>query len=225
MDDERDEDRKTLKRNTEHKKFLEMTKDLEERPIIQELMGKIAPCEVLELGSGSERDTVCMLESGCRVTAVDSDAESREIISRRINQEALGRFNFRHEKFENLNLEKDKYDLVVGLYSLFFCNKTHFSDFFKKIVASLKSGGTFAGIFLGPEDDWIVQGRNVTYQTRTELLELLRRDFVIDEEKPFTEVQYDQYKIDENKKIIYDEKGNPVKKKHWHVYRVVVKKK
>ena len=223
MDDRDDE--KEITRKSSHKKFLELTKDLEARPIIQKLMKEMAPCEVLELGSGSGRDTVCMLENGCHVTAVDNDPESREIIGRRTTSDAFSRLDFRQEDFKNLKLNKAKYDLVVGMYSLFFCDQEHFNSFFEEVMSSLKSGGMFVGIFLGPNDDWIKMGKNRTYHSRSEILELLNKFFSFDENKDFEEKQYDQYELDNDKKVITDEKGNPVVKKHWHVYRIIARKK
>ena len=222
--DDRNDDR-DFSNKSAHKRFMELTKGLKARPIIKRLMKEMAPCEILELGSGSGRDTAYMLEAGCNVTAVDCDPESRDIIGNKVSEVAFSRLDFRNEDFRNLKLDKMKYDIVVAMYSMFFCDKLHFKDFFDEVISSMKPGGIFVGTFLGPDDDWIKAGKNYTYHNRREIIELLKKQFQFKEDRDFEEKQYDQYELDNDRNILLDEKVNPIVKKHWHEYRVIAKKK
>ena len=53
----------------------------------------------------------------------------------RLNNEELEKFNFECQDFENIELEKN--NLLVANFSIPFCNKDYFDEFWKKIANSI----------------------------------------------------------------------------------------
>ncbi|MEE0865258.1 MAG: hypothetical protein U0L98_00395 [Clostridia bacterium] len=77
--------------------------------------------------------------------AIDRE-DTRSIIESRLNTEELERFQFICQDFENIQLDKN--DLIVSNFSLPFCNKKYFNEFWNKIVNSINTGRIFCWKFL-----------------------------------------------------------------------------
>lgn len=173
----------------------------------------------LELGTGAGADTIYMLEKGWNVTAVDINSKSEKIIREKLknvlSEEINQRLTFRNEAFEDLKLEKNKYDLVVGFDSLHFCGKNHFQTFFNNIVDSIKPGGYLIGNLLGVKDDWNKKETYMPFFTYEQVQKLIEKDF---------EYEGDDILCFEER---FKEKGKEVsgKPKCWHGFFLRIRKK
>lgn len=164
----------------------------------EKLDGNVA----IDIGCGAGNDTICLLEQGFKVTAVDSDNQVKEIIENRCeNSESLdiviGDFS---------NVELPQADLIFANFSLFFV-KENFDVFMKNLLEKVNKNGFFVGNFLGKEDDWKTS-KTKTIVEKDELLAFFK-DFKI-------------YYFSEEK---YCKDGITKKNKFWHVYTVIAQKK
>lgn len=99
----------------------------------------------IDLGCGAGRDTIFLIKNNWNVIAIDRE-DTRSIIESRLNTEELQRFQFICQDFENIQLDKN--DLIVSNFSLPFCNKKYFNEFWNKIVNSINTGRIFCWKFL-----------------------------------------------------------------------------
>lgn len=91
----------------------------------------------IDLGCGAGRDTIFLIKNNWNVTAIDRE-DTQNIIEANLNEEELKKFKFICQDFENIQLEKN--DLVVSNFSIPFCSKNYFNDFWDKIVNSINNG-------------------------------------------------------------------------------------
>ena len=89
-----------------------------------------------DLGCGAGRDTIFLIKNNWNVIAIDRE-DTKDIIEISLNAEELKKFKFVQQNFENIQLDKN--DLIVSNFSIPFCNKNHFNDFWLKIVNSINS--------------------------------------------------------------------------------------
>lgn len=214
LEDDREEAR--IKANNE--KWTEYRKrtreELPKKPLVK-LLDRLEPGKAIELGPGSGTDTLYLLEKGWQVLGVDSASGTEEDIRdliRTKNQDVLANFSFQSQKFEDLELEKEGYDLLVGFNSVFFCSPEKFNDFFKILTDSIKPQGYLLINLLGKNDDWRnTESKHRTFLEWEEIVELLK-DFEIDE-----------YTIKERE---FDSETTMSKTpKHWHTFFICAKKK
>lgn len=90
----------------------------------------------IDLGCGAGRDTIFLIKNNWNVIAIDRE-DTKDIIEVSLNAEELKKFKFVQQDFENIQLDKN--DLIVSNFSIPFCNKNHFNDFWLKIVNSINS--------------------------------------------------------------------------------------
>lgn len=159
----------------------------------------------LDLGCGAGRDTKFLLEEGFDVVAVDKAEKALEYL-KGFPQEHL---EIQLSSFENFDFEEEKYDLVNAQFSLPFTDRDRFSEVFRKVKASLKSGGIFVGQLFGVNDDWY---KSPTTRTTFHTIEEARALFSDMEVLKFVEKDYDGTIAD----------GTP---KHWHTFHVLARKK
>ena len=97
-----------------------------------------------DLGCGAGRDTVFLIKNGWNVSAIDRE-NTKDIIEFKLNKEELKRFKFICQDFENIKLDKN--DLIVSNFSLPFCDKKIFNEFWNKIIDSINTGRIFCWEF------------------------------------------------------------------------------
>ena len=93
--------------------------------------------DAIDLGCGAGRDTIFLIKNNWNVTAIDRE-DTKNIIEANLNIKELKRFKFVCQNFENIQLDKN--DLIVSNFSLPFCSKNYFNDFWNKIVNSINNG-------------------------------------------------------------------------------------
>lgn len=91
----------------------------------------------IDIGCGAGRDTVFLIKNGWNVIAIDRE-DTKDLIQAKLDNGELKKFKFECQNFENISLEEN--DLVVSNFSIPFCSKNYFSEFWNKIVDSITSG-------------------------------------------------------------------------------------
>ena len=94
----------------------------------------------IDLGCGTGRDTTFLIKNNWNVLAIDRE-DTRELIEEKLNESELKRFRFACQNFENIELEEN--NLIVSNYSIPFCSKNYFYEFWDKIVQSILPGRIF----------------------------------------------------------------------------------
>ena len=116
-------------------KYYENTENALPHPMVKKFMNMNSnPKYTIDLGCGAGRDTIYLIKNGWKVLSIDKENTS-EIISSKLNNEELEKFNFECQDFENIELEKN--NLLVANFSIPFCNKDYFDEFWKKIANSI----------------------------------------------------------------------------------------
>jgi SAM-dependent methyltransferase len=158
----------------------------------------------IDLGCGAGRDTLELLHRGWRVLAIDNQPEAMMFLRSAVPPSQRRRLRTRLASFETVRLPKS--DLINASYSIPFCRPERFDAFWRKIVASLRSGGWFSAHFFGVRDEW-VGSEDLTFQTSAQVKALLN-EF---EKKYFRDREWDG-------------RTASGKRKHWHVISVVARK-
>lgn len=116
-------------------KYYENTKDALPHAMVKKFIKmNIKPKNAIDLGCGAGRDTIYLIKNGWNVLSIDRE-NTREIIADKLNNEEIKRFNFKCLSFENIKLEKS--NLLVSNFSIPFCNKNYFKEFWREISNSI----------------------------------------------------------------------------------------
>ena len=165
----------------------------------KELKGKTA----IDLGAGAGNDAKFLLEKGFKVTCIDKEEKSKEIIMSQITQNENLKFEL--QEFEKIKLHKA--DLIYSCFSLHFCNPEKFDNLMDEIMENVNLNGFFVGNFLGKEDGWYGNDKKT----------FLSKERVLDYFKDF-EIKYYA-----EKKYVKDAVIGG--KKNWHVFEIMAMKK
>jgi SAM-dependent methyltransferase len=171
-------------------------------------LGTVPPGRrVLDLGSGSGRDSLHFLARGFRVTAVDSHPAALAELKTRAEQAGIAeRLTCVCERYEKLELESESFDLINASMALPFCDPARFREVWESLRRALKPRGVFAGHFFGKHDEWAHRGE-MTFLWQSELEGFLIGLEMLD----FTEHELDR--------------ETPTgEHRHWHYFEVVVRK-
>ncbi len=184
---------------------------LRPRPILLEVLAMIAEDKeadlvktAYDLGCGAGGDTAHLLADAWHVWAVDSHQNAMKAVLE--NKEAYeeGQLSFQHASFEEMKWE-GKANLINASYSLPFCKPDKFPKVWENILSHMSERAWFAGHFFGPNDDW---ADNLTTLSKVELEEMFA-DFEI-------------------LKMLEEEADRPTalgSMKHWHIFKVIARKK
>ena len=127
-------------------KYYENTKNALPHDNIKEFIKiQTKPGKAIDLGCGTGRNTVFLIKNKWNVIAIDREDDVKNIIIDKLNKEELKRFNFISKNFENIELEKN--NLIVANFSIPFCNKNNFNEFWKKITDSILKNRIFCRKF------------------------------------------------------------------------------
>lgn len=165
----------------------------------------------LDLGCGSGRDTFELCKRGWQVDAVDSNKDSIELAQKTLHEiDPSNKVTFVQSQFEDLKLEKNKYDLINASYSLPFCQPKFFSQFWQQISESLKVNSIFTFELFGDKDSWNSRfnNQNMTFLSSTEVSNLIL---------PFQILEFEEF---EKEGPSFSEPS-----KYWHYFEITVRKK
>ena len=164
--------------------------------------------QAMDLGCGSGRDTLLLLERGWRVLAIDSEAQAIATLKERVDDLARRDATFGEHlavcicTFEQIPWPTSL-QLVNASFSLPFCQPDRFAEVWQALRRSLQPDGWFCGQFFGDRDEWSVYA-NVVSLARPELMELFAGATIVELE----EEEYDGQTAT----------GTP---KHWHIFHVI----
>lgn len=161
----------------------------------------------IDLGCGVGQDTLCLINKGWHVLAVDKDKVPFNFFYNKLKHQSL--IEIYISPFEEITFEDyPKAQLIHAAYSLPFCSSEHFHNFWKKIVEQIEPDGIFAGHFFGLQHSWLSKEGKMTFHSREEILSMFNG----------FRIEY----VEEEIKDELDVMGNPV---HWHVFHIIARKK
>lgn len=163
--------------------------------------------QAADLGCGTGRDTLLLLERGWDVLAIDAEVQAITALHDRVKD--CGKPQFADQlstqccAFEAIQWPTSL-QLVNASFSLPFCAPDRFTVVWQAIRQTLQVGGWFCGQFFGDRDEWSVY-TDVTSVSRSDLLVLLQGATIVELE----EEEYDGQTAT----------GTP---KHWHIFHVII---
>jgi tellurite methyltransferase len=158
----------------------------------------------IDLGCGAGNDTAALLSQGWHVLAIDRELEAIDRVRARTSPEDLKRLECQVASFAEAQLPLC--DLVNASFSLPFCRPEDFGAVWSNILASLRTGGRFAGQLFGDRDTWSAELR-MTCHTVHEARAL-----------------FDTFEIESWLEQEYDGTTALGDDKHWHRFSVVARK-
>ena len=127
------------------KKYYENTENALPNLMVKKFIDmNINPANAIDLGCGAGRDTVFLIKNGWNVLSIDRE-NTKEFIEKKLNNEEIKKFRFLIQNFENIELEKT--NLLVANFSIPFCDKEHFANFWGKINDSILKDRIFCWKF------------------------------------------------------------------------------
>jgi trans-aconitate methyltransferase len=156
----------------------------------------------VDLGCGVGHAALFLLNKGYEVFAVDRSPAALEIVR--------GRLKPGHKatlvEADMSDWPIPEADVITAGFSLFFLKPGQLEPFWKRLTASLKPGGLFAGQFLGVRDEWA--GESHAAMERETLEEMLT---------PYDVLYFEE--AERKGKTVLD------RPKYWHVFHVVARKR
>lgn len=168
--------------------------------------------KVIDLGCGAGTDSLYFLEQGWHVLAIDSQPDFIIRVRETMPNELQDTFEIKEMSFEELQLPY-LVDCIIANYSLPFCNPKNFNKMWEEIVGNINKEGIFSGVFFGDKDEWANNfSKERTFHSREQVMNLFEDFYIID----FWEEDYD------GRCCGRDGEAVP---KHWHIFKVVARKK
>ncbi|MGH7124032.1 MAG: class I SAM-dependent methyltransferase [Stellaceae bacterium] len=184
------------------------TADRPPRRTLLQALARAGPSEMprlaVDLGCGDGRDTIELLRRRWAVLAIDAEPAAIECVQARPDLPEDARLSCLMQRFEDAAWPPA--DLVNASFSLPLCPPERFPEVWRRITASLKPGGRFAGQLYGDRDGWV--GRpGMTHLSRA-AVERLLADLTVE-------------LFDEEETDSVTPRGKP---KHWHIFHIVVQR-
>ena len=158
----------------------------------------------VDLGCGTGRDAIELLRRGWRVLAIDAEPGAIAALCARPDLPQGARLEARVARFEETAWPAA--DLVNASFALPLCPPPLFPALWRRIVASLRRGGRFAGQLYGDRDDW-ARDPGVTHLDRPGLDALLAG------------LKVELFREEEEDAVT--PRGRA---KHWHVFHLVARR-
>jgi SAM-dependent methyltransferase len=158
----------------------------------------------VDLGCGDGRDTVELLRRGWRVLAIDAEALALERLTQRSDLPPAAQLETLCGRFEDATWPAA--DLVNASFALPLCPPALFPALWRRIAASLRPGGRFAGQLFGERDGW-AGNPGMTHLDRAAALHLLE-GFAVE-------------LFEEEETDALTPRG---RKKHWHLFHIVARR-
>ena len=98
-----------------------------------------ANSNVLEVGTGSGQATTPILNTGCKLTAVEYGEKFSELLKNKFKE--YPKFSVITDKFEDISLEENAFDLVFSASAFHWIPE---KIGYEKVFSILKKGGVFA---------------------------------------------------------------------------------
>jgi tellurite methyltransferase len=136
----------------------------------------------IDLGCGTGRESIFLLERGWQVLAIDQQASAIQTLRSSAAPDMAGRLQALVAAFETLDLPPA--DLIWAGISLPFCHPSQFDTLWRKICSALVPGGRFAGDFFGSRHAWSRE-KDMTFHTREQVVSLcsgLQLEYIVEEE-------------------------------------------
>ena len=167
--------------------------------------GRPRNARAVDLGCGSGRDAVEILRRGWRLLAVDAAPEAITALRARRDLPVGARVDTLVSRHEEVLFPSC--DLVNASFSLPLCSAAAFPEVWDKILAALRPGGRFSGQLYGDRDSWF-GNPGITHLRRAEVDELLSG----------LEIEL----LEEEEEDSVTPRG---KRKHWHIFHIVARKR
>lgn len=138
------------------------------RPIFEEALRSLgaAPTTAMDLGCGVSNETVELVKLGSLVYAIDMHSSALEILKSRV-EGLSGTLKAQAIRFEDIEVWPNV-DFFYSALAIPFCKENSFAEVVKNSLKTVNSGGIYAAIFLGSEDEWVCS-RKVTGITLEDL--------------------------------------------------------
>lgn len=162
----------------------------------------------VDLGCGDGRDAIELLRRGWSVIGIDLEPAGIERLRARPDLPAGAKLDARCARFEDADW--GTVELVNSSFALPSCPPEAFAALWRKVTASLVSGGRFAGQLYGPRDSWAVRGQHgspVTIHDQAAARAL------------FASFAIEFFEEEETDSVT--PRGEA---KHWHIFHVVARK-
>jgi SAM-dependent methyltransferase len=164
----------------------------------------VNPRFAIDLGCGNGVDTIEIIRRGWTVLATDREPGAIEWVKQRVPIEQQPQLRTQVAALEEIQLPQA--DLINASFSLPFCQPVPFVGLWQQIVATLRSGGRFAGNFFGDRDGWS-QHTDMNFHN-------------VDQAKQALSAFEVEYFLEEESDGV-TALGDP---KHWHTFSIVARK-
>lgn len=169
-------------------KYFEVHRNSKQHEIVEHACAKFSAKELseeknysktaLDLGCGTGRDTLYLLEKCFKVTAIDVEAEAIEIVREKCVTARFSEFTLYVSRLETVKFS-EQYDLVSSNLTLSFIPPDNFKNVWSNIVQHIQFNGRFSGQFFGIHHEWS-NSKDMTFFNYNEIRYLFGSIFQIE---------------------------------------------
>lgn len=135
-----------------YQQYLDKTARRKVLPLVQRIIPRLQPgSSILDLGCGAGVEVETLARLGHKVTAVDREPASVELVRRRCHGLDV---SVHKEQIENFSISENSFDLIIALHSLPFLPPHDFQRVVTSIERGVRPGGLIVMRLFGMKDDW-----------------------------------------------------------------------